>query len=194
MSLTRKKIAGLDTSGATKAAKQARAASAAASANATSAAQNAAIVAQNASAAAQVAAANLSKGVKDKVYVARGWAAPQLESAADYTANTLAPKVSSALRTTARQVSPPEAKRSRRTVLTWSVLVAAIAAALGAAAAVARSRYQAAIAADTEAADEEVLGDSTGSKPAPADPDTATTPDDQGTDTSANGRVTTSGW
>jgi len=187
MSLTRKKIADLDTSGAAKAAKQARAASSAATANATSAAQNA-------SGAAQVAAANMTKGVKDKVYVARAWAAPRLESAADYTANTVAPKVSSALRTTARQVSPPETKSSKRAVLTWSVLGAAIAAALGAAAALARSRYRAAIAADTEAADEEVPGDSTGSKPAPATPETAATPSGEGTDASVNGRVTTPGW
>jgi hypothetical protein len=209
MSLTRKKIADLDTSGAAKAAnkaaKQARAASSAATANATSAAQNAAVAAQNATAAAtsaaqnasgaaQVAAANVTKGVKERVYVARAWAAPRLESAADYTAKTVAPKVSSALRTTARQVSPPEAKSSKRTVLTWSVLGAAIAAALGAAAALARSRYRAAIAADTEAADEEVLGDSTGSEPAPVTPESAATPSGEGTDASVNGRVTTPGW
>jgi hypothetical protein len=203
MFLTRKKIAGLDTRGATKAAKQARAASSVAAANASTAAQNAATAAQNATAAAvsaahqasgaaQVAAANLSNGVKDKVYVARAWAAPRLESAADYTANTVAPKVSSALRTTARQVSPPPRKNSKRTVLTWSVLGAAIAAALGAAA-LARYRYRAAIAADTEAADEEVLGDSTGSKPAPNTTETSTA-SGQSADVTANGQVTTAGW
>lgn len=204
MSLTSKKIAHLDTRRATKAAKQARAASSAATANAASAAQNAATAAQNAAAAAasaahqasgaaQAAATNLSNGVKEKVYIARAWAAPRLEDAADYTAKTVAPKVSAALRTTARQISPPARKSSKRNVLTWSLLGAAIAAALGAAAALARSRYRAAIAADTEVADEEVLGDSTGSKPASTNPETATG-NDQGTDAAANGKVTTAGW
>lgn len=215
MSLTRK-TADLDTSGTVKAAKRARAASSAAAANAASAAQNAAAAAQNAAGVAQTAAQNaavvatnvaqaagdaaqtaatgLSKGVKDGVYTARRWAAPRLEYAADYTSNTVAPKVSAALRATARQVSPPKATSSKRTVLTWSVLGAAIAAALGAAAAVAvRYRYRAAIAADSETADEEVLGDSSGSQPAPVSPDStqsaAAKAQEQGTETSVNGQV-----
>jgi hypothetical protein len=187
MSSTTKKIADLDTRGAAKAAKQARAASSAAAANATNAAQNAAV-------AAQAAAANLSRGVKGKIFIARAWAAPHLESAADYTASTVAPKVSDALRTTARQISPPQKKSSTRAVLTWSMLGAAVAAAAGAAVALLRARYRAAIAADSEAADEEVPGDSTGSKPASATPESAATPTGQGTDASVNGQVTTSGW
>jgi len=170
---------------------------------ATNAAQNAAVVAtnaaQNVSDAAQTAAAGLSKGVRQGVYSARSWAAPRLESAADYTANTVAPKVSSALRTTARQVSPADTAKSKRySVLTWSVLGAAIVAALGAAGALVRYRYRAAIAADSETADEEVLADSSGSQPAPASPDDASSkaaePTDQTTETSANGRVAASGW
>jgi hypothetical protein len=221
MSLTRKKTAELNTSGTVKAAKRARAASTAASANAASAAQNAALTAQNAagvaqtaaqnaavvatnaaqnaSAAAQVAAAGLSKGVKGSVYTARSWAAPRFDSAADYCTSTVAPKVSSALRTTARQVSPVDTKSPKRSsMLTWSLLGAAVLAAAGAAAAVMRYRYRTAIAADSEPADEEVMADSTDSKEAPADPDAprppATMPPDQGAETSVNGRVTTPGW
>jgi hypothetical protein len=165
---------------------------------AATAAQNAAVAAtnaaHNASDAAQTAATSLSKGAKVQVYAARSWTAPRLESAADYTSNTVAPKVSAALRAAARQVSPPAPARSKKTVLAWSVLGAAIAAAVGAGAAVVRYRYRAAIAADSETADEEVLADSSGSQAAPASPDAATAagekPTDSGTDTSVNGRVT----
>ena len=219
MSLTRKKPAELDTSSTIKAVKRARAASSVAAANAAiaaqnavgvaqSAAQNAAVVAanaaQNASGAAQTAATGLSKGVRQGVYTARSWAAPRLDNAADYCTTTVAPKVSAALRTTARQVSPPEKKSSKRSaVLTWSVLGAAVFAALGAAAAVARYRYRSAIAADSEAADDEVPADSSAtdssnSQAAPASPDAdqskAGKPKDQGNETSVNGRITASGW
>jgi hypothetical protein len=205
MSLTRKKTADLNTSGTVKAAKKARAASSAAAANATNAAQNAALTAQNAAGVAQTAAQNAAviaasaaqnasgaaqtaaSSVNSGVDTARRWAAPRLEGVADYTTTTVAPKVSSALRTTARQVSPADAPTSKRSsIVTWSLLGAAVLAALGAAAAVVRYRYRAAIAAESETADEEVLGDSTGSQPAPASPDVAETP--------VNGQVTTPGW
>ena len=69
---------------------------------------------------------------------------------------------------------------------------------VGAAAAVARYRYQAAIAAETETGDEEVLADSSGSKAAPVSPDATQPTDpkatDQGAETSVNGRVTSTGW
>jgi hypothetical protein len=204
----------LDTSNTVKAAKRARAASSAAAANATDAAQNAVVAAknakgvaqaaarsaavvaantaQNASDAAQTAATGLSAGVRQRVYTARSWVAPRLESAADYTTATVAPKVSSALRTTARQVSPADnASSKRNSVLPWAMLAAAILAGLGAAAAVLRHRYRAAIAADSEAAEEEALADSSGTKAAPS---AAAKPTDQGTDTSVNGRVAASGW
>ena len=174
---------------------------------ATNAAQTAAVVATNAaqtaSDAAQTAATSLSKGVKERVYTARTWAAPRLENAADYTSSTVAPKVSAALRSTARQVRPVDTRSSRKTVLTWSVLGAAILAAVGAGVAVARYRYRTAIAADTEPADEEVMADSAGSQAAPVTPDgtlpadakpTDTKPTDPGTETSVNGRVTATGW
>ena len=219
MSLTWKKTADVDTSSTIKAAKQARKASSAAAANASSAARNAssaaqnaastaqnaaaraaaaaASAAQNASGAAQTAAAGVSKGVKQGVYNARSWAGPRLDDAAEYCTTTVAPKVSAALHSTARQVTPPKASK-RSSVLTWSLLGATILAALGAAAAAARYRYRAAIAADSEAADEEVLADSAGSQAAPDGPDGVrpTTEKGKGQDaeTSVNGQVTTSGW
>ena len=223
MSLTSKKTADMSTKSTVKAAKRAQAASSAAAANATKAAQNAALAAQgaagvaqaaaqnaavrassaaqNASGAAQTAANSATKQVKQGVYTARSWAAPRLDSAAEYCTTTVAPKVSAALHNTARQVAPVEPKR-RTSVLTWSLLGGAILAALGAAAAVVRYRYREAIAADTEPADEEVLGDSTGSQAAPDRTDTAsqkaTTPRDPkkapNDETSVNGRVTASGW
>jgi hypothetical protein len=81
-------------------------------------------------------------------------------------------------------------------MLIWSVLGAAILAALGAAAAMFRYRYRAEIAAESEEADEEVLADSAGSQAAPAGPDgtRAGKSKDQDTETSVNGQVTASGW
>jgi hypothetical protein len=219
MSLTRKKTAELNTSSTIKAAKRAQKASSAAAANATSAAQNVALAAQNAagvaqtaaqnaavvatnaasnaSDAAQTAAAELNKSVRQGVYTARSWTAPRLESAADYTSSTVAPTVSAALRSTARQVKPTDPRSSRKTVLTWSVLGAAILAAVGAGVAVARYRYRTAIAADSEAADEEVMADSSGSQAAPVSQDGTqpvdAKPNDQGPETSVNGRVTATG-
>jgi hypothetical protein len=220
MSLTRKQTAELDTSSTLKAAKRAQKASSAAAANAASAAHNAALTAQNAAGMAQVAAQNaavvatnaarnangaaqtaaagLSKSTKQGVYTARSWVAPRLDSAADYTTTTVAPKVSTALRNTARQVRPPEPASSKRSsILTWSVLGASVLAALGAAAAAARYRYRTAIAADSETADEEVMADSSGSQAAPVPADEikskSTKQTDQGSETSVNGRVPTSG-
>jgi trimeric autotransporter adhesin len=163
---------------------------------AANAAQTASTAAQNASDAAQSAATIVSKNVKDKVFTARKWAAPRLESAADYTTGTVAPKVSATLRSTADQVRPVETS-SKRSVLTWAMLAAGIVAGLGAAAALVRYRFRAAIAADSETADEEVLADSTGSQAAPVTPDASTpastSATESATDTSANGRVKSSG-
>lgn len=212
MSLTWKTTAGVDTSSRSKAAKRARTANSAAAANAASAAQNAALAAQNAagvaaaaatsaaqtaSDAAQTAAAGLSKGVKQGVYTARNWAAPRLDIAAEYCTTTVAPRVSTALHSTARQVSPPSALPKRSSILTWSLLGAAVLAALGAAAAVARFRYRSAIAADTEvvqeetiveAADQATQGSPDGTKPVTEESK------DQDTETSVNGQVAASGW
>jgi hypothetical protein len=207
MSLTRKNTADLNTGSTVRAAKLARDASSAAAANAANAAQNATLAAQNAAGVAQTAAQNaavaatsgLSRGVRQGVYTARSWAAPRLDGAADYCTTTVAPKVSAALRTTARQVSPADTVSSKRSsTLTWSLLGAAVLAALGATAALVRYRYRAAIAADCEAEDVEIVVESPDSQAAPASPDgaqpPAARPTDQGTETSVNGRVTSSGW
>ncbi len=203
-----------------KAAKRAQMASSAAAASAASAAQNAAVTAQNAaevaraaaqnaaavaanaaqtaSSAAQSATADVNKSVRQGVYTARSWAAPRLESAADYTSSTVAPKVSAALRATARQVSPPDTRSPKKKVLAWTALGAAVLAALGAAGAVARYRYRAAIAEDSEKADEEVMADSAGSQAAPVSADEKEPEGgkskDQAAEKSANGQVTATGW
>ncbi|HXT89520.1 MAG TPA: hypothetical protein VN714_09710 [Trebonia sp.] len=215
----------MSTKSTVKAAKRAQAASSAAAVNATKAAQNAGLAAQNAATLAQAAAQNAavvatgaahnaggaaqtaasaaSRGVKQGVYTARSWAAPRLDIAAEYCTTTVAPKVSSALHSTARQVAPVDTRASKKSsIMTWSLLGGAILAAVGAAAAVVRYRYRAAIEADSEPADEEVLGDSTGSQAAAESPDAANTKAAMPTDpkrapkdeTSVNGRVTASGW
>lgn len=219
MSLTIKTTADLDTNSTAKSARRARIASSAAAANARNAAQNAALAAQNAASLAQIAAQNagaisasaaqnasgvaqtaatrVSKGVNQGVYTARSWAAPRLDSAADYCTTTVAPKVSSALHSTARQVNPVDTTitKKRPSVLTWSVLGAAILAAVGAAAAVVRYRYRTAIAADSETADEEVIVDSTDSQAAaPVNPDgTRTRPAAETPTDPVAGPVTASG-
>jgi hypothetical protein len=129
--------------------------------NATVAAQNAAqksqVAAQNAGSIAQTTAAGVSRQVQQGVYTARKWAAPKLEDVADYTAGTIAPTVSSALRNTAAQVRPAEpaspAKRRMKSALAWSLLGAAIAAATGAVAALVRYRQRAAAEIDSQAPD-----------------------------------------
>jgi hypothetical protein len=183
-------------------------------------AQAAQAAAHSAQAAAQVAALNVTsaaqgvgKTVKEGVHTARGWAAPRLENAADYCTTTAAPRVSSALRTTARQVSPEDTKSAKsrlRPALSWPFLVVAALAAAGAAVAVAaaRQRYRAAMEAVTEsdsadAADPEDppitapgqdagdLNEATTAKGSDPAQDAST---DASTDASMNGRVTSSGW
>jgi len=181
---------------AAKAAQAATLAANAAQAKAQVAAHNAAAAAQvaahNASGvaqtAAQSAAANVNKGVRQGVFDARKWAAPRLETAADYTTKTAAPKVSSALRKTARQVQPPKG-RSKRSVLGWTAFGAAILAAIGAGAALVRYRYRTAITADGE----QQASDRPGGK-ADARPDEPASPADANAETSVNGRVTSSQW
>jgi len=64
--------------------------------------------AENLGPAARTAAQEVSKSVRQGVQSARGWAAPRIETAADYWSDSAAPKVTDALRTTARQVKPQE--------------------------------------------------------------------------------------
>jgi hypothetical protein len=94
------------------------------------------------------------------VHGAREWAAPRLEDAADAVTASVAPRVSSALRSTARQVKPtgtqPE-KAGLRRLLSWRWLLGAgaVIAAAGASAALAmRRRYATATAEVHDDADE----------------------------------------
>jgi hypothetical protein len=91
-------------------------------------------------------------GVRRGVHGAREWTAPRLEDAADALTASVAPRVSSALRSTANQVRPEGSKSGRtglRRLLTWRWLLGAGAAitAAGVSAALAmRRRYASATA------------------------------------------------
>jgi hypothetical protein len=133
---------------------RARAAGLAAQAAAQNAALSAAAAARTAAAAAQAtaqtAASGVSSGVQQGVYSARSWTAPRLELAADHVTKTVAPSVSSALRSTAKQVKPVDPARQRtRSALTWSLLGAAILATAGAAFALIRYQFRAATQDET---------------------------------------------
>jgi hypothetical protein len=134
----------------------------------------------------------------DAVHGAREWAAPRLEEAADavsYTVapkiaetvtGTLAPKVSSALRSTARQVRPADSRTGFRRMLNlrWLFAVGAVAAAAGAGAAIAmRRRYASATA--------EAKNDAAESPEAEAAPRPGESPADAARRSEVNGRVTT---
>jgi trimeric autotransporter adhesin len=144
-----------------------------------SAAQNAAVAARTAATAAQAtaqtAATGVSSGVQQGVYTARRWTAPRLELAADHVTKTVAPSVSSALRSTARQVRPAEPAK-RRSALAWSLLGAAIVATAGAAFALIRYQFRAATADETVEVGEttDVSGKPTAATP--AGPATAAAP------------------
>ena len=190
----RARDAGVAAAKAAAASTAAQAAAAAAQSAARTAAQTAATAAQAAAqginSAAQSTAVSARQGARQGVYNARVWTAPRLESAADYVTETAGPKVSLALRSTAQQVRPPDPRRrTLRSILAWTLLGAAIAAGLGAAGAMIRQRYQAAMAADTEV-------DEAGETPASADAATTDSAPEAGTSTDAgvNGRVSTSGW
>ncbi|HTX28865.1 MAG TPA: hypothetical protein VME19_17820 [Streptosporangiaceae bacterium] len=93
------------------------------------------------------------------VHDAREWAAPRLEDAADAVTASVAPRVSAALRSTARQVKPEVTKSGKtglRRLLSWRWLLGAgvaIAAAGASAAFAMRRRYASATAEVREAAD-----------------------------------------
>jgi hypothetical protein len=98
------------------------------------------------------------------VYNARTWAAPRLEDAAAAVDTSVGPKVSSALRSTARQVRPIEVdsgKTGMQRLLDWRWLlgIGAVAAAAGTTAAAAMRRRYANATAEakdaTESSDEE---------------------------------------
>jgi hypothetical protein len=156
---------------------------------------------QGISSAAQTAGAGVSKGVQQGVYATRVWAAPLLESLADYCTGTAAPKVSSALRSTAQQVRPEDVTQKKsRSLLTWSALGAAVLATAGAVAALVKYRYRSSVQVET---DEEFGPVSQGGTSGAAS-GTPTTAGSQGSADSApenadagvngQGQVSTSGW
>ena len=119
--------------------------------------------------------------VQDAVRGAREWAAPRLEGAADAVDTSVAPKVSSTLRSTARQVRPAPVKTGARRLVDWRWMVGlgAVLAGAGATAAVAMRRRYARATADAKDATE-----SDATKQAAAD-------DPMAEAHSVNGRVTT---
>jgi hypothetical protein len=154
--------------------------------------------AQGAGTAAQSAAVGVSKGVRQGVYGVRVWTAPRLESAADYTTATVAPMVSSALRTSAQQVRPEDVSRKSRSVLTWSFAAAAVLATAGAVTALVRSRYRAGMTAGEEeiaAGTAEGGTAATGTETVSAQGASGAAADSTaGADAGVDGRVSTSGW
>lgn len=155
-----------------------------------SAAQTAAL---GVSTAAQSAAVGVSNGVRQGVYTARVWAAPRLESAADYTVKTVAPKVYSALWTSAQQVRPAEQKKSR-SVLTWSLVAAAVLATAGAVTtALVKFRDRASMTTGEEEFAAADPGATTGSETAAQGASNAPSDSAAGTDAGVNGRVSSSG-
>ena len=98
-------------------------------------------------------------GVMQGVESARGWAAPRLDQAADMFSETVAPRVSSAMHSTASKVAvapAPASKTGIRRLLDWRLLLgigAALAAAGAAAAMTMRKRYTEATYAASEDAE-----------------------------------------
>jgi hypothetical protein len=89
------------------------------------------------------------------VHDAREWAAPRLEDAAEAVTESVAPRVSAALRSTARQVKPESGKTGLRRLLSWRWLLGAgaVIAAVGASALAMRRRYASATAEVQDDAD-----------------------------------------
>ncbi|HEX3960766.1 MAG TPA: hypothetical protein VHZ03_29790 [Trebonia sp.] len=129
---------------------------------ATAAATGVSSAAQMAAQGMQQAAEGVTAGLRASTDGVRGWAAPRLESAADYTTSTMAPavskavtkevapRVSAALRKTAKQVSPDRRSRLRvRPALAWTALTATVLAGAAAAAALLWRRYHPGVADDS---------------------------------------------
>ncbi|MCW2930654.1 MAG: hypothetical protein JWM19_1616 [Actinomycetia bacterium] len=129
---------------------------------ATAAAAGVNSAAQLAAQGVQQAAEGVTAGLRASTDGVRSWAAPRLESAADYTTSTMAPavskamtkevapRVSAALRKTARQVSPDKRSRLRvRPALAWTALTVTVLAAAGAAGSLLWRRYRPGVADDS---------------------------------------------
>jgi len=128
------------------------------------------------------------QGVRQGVQGAKEWAAPRIEDAAEAVTTTVAPKVSSALMETARQVRPDGPKKTgMRRLLDWRWLLGAgaVIAAAGAGAAVTMRRRYASATAEaknaTESPDDDGMTQADG------------TAGDAAARSDVNGRVTTPG-
>jgi hypothetical protein len=100
--------------------------------------------AQSAAQGVQQAASGMTAGLRAGTLDVRDWAAPRLENAADYTTSTsapavskvvvkkVAPRVSDALRATAKQVKTNRRRSSIRPALAWAALTATVLAGAGA--------------------------------------------------------------
>jgi hypothetical protein len=134
------------------------------------AAAQAAPVAKNASATAaqraQVARDWATPRIVEGIYQARGWAAPRISQAGQAVGETVGPKVSEMLATTAQRVDPTPPGSERRIWPRVIATVAVLAAAGGAVVVILRGRSVG--TADTLMAEEEM-------GPAPSEPDAATT-------------------
>jgi hypothetical protein len=127
------------------------------------------------------AAESVQQGVGQGVHDAREWAAPRIDDAANAVSDTVAPKVSAALKATARRVDPGQPKSGMRRLMGWpgALALAAVLAVGGAAAAVLLRKRQAPPPPPYPGEDE---ADDAATSTAPA-----------GLDAEANGRVPTSG-
>lgn len=84
--------------------------------------------ARDAAAHARDAATHARGTANDKVYVARGWAAPRLDAAAHSFEEQLAPKISAMLSQAATRIDPTPAAKSRR----WPMILLFTGLAVGA--------------------------------------------------------------
>lgn len=160
-----------------------------------SAATAAQLKAQAAAAAAQVkaqaAAAAAQQAAQSAAMSARGWAAPRLETAADYWSNSAAPRVHGALRSTAQRVSPEDSKGTGRSMLQVILLsIAALAGAGAVAAVIQRQRGKLAARKDSES-DVMDVGDS--NEPTASVPGQAASSSETA-DAGMNGQASPSRW
>lgn len=180
----------------TRALNASNAAAQAAQAAALSAAQSAQLAARSATQRLGPAAQGMGTSVRQGVYSARGWAAPRLETAADYCTTTMAPKVAGALRTTARQVRPAEPDNGRsmlRSVLSMSILGVAAVAAIGAIAALVRRQYKSTTETGT-GSDVMDVGDSAEPGAVPGQAGAPASQSTSPTGAGVNGQTSPSGW
>ena len=134
---------------------------------------------------AKRAGTTAAQGVVTGVQGAREWAAPKLEDVANAVDTAVAPKVSSALRSTAAQVRPGSNRTGLRRLLSWRWLLGVGAALAGAGAATAITMKRRYANATAEA------NDATGPSDAEPVADTGDAGTDAATRAEVNGHVPT---